>query len=322
MSGHSITIIGAGLAGLTLGRCLRQLGIPTIILEKAKIPSQSQYAITLHPWAYRPLLRSLDVDEVTFQSHVSVDPSRATTKGPPGSLRCHRGKLESFLREGQVIRWDHRVEKIELSDGIAIECASAETFRANVLVATDGVHSTVRRLLMPNVALKVLPYVVFYGKRVLDLTKYQNLIEGSMQGKTVTQSQHNDTHLQIAVTEYGDKNVHITYTYSRPARTDDPLHRPDRSADEANQIPEEFYHEIGQLYDLEEAFGHVFNPQKVRKDRVLHWLMRSSLGSSSEIEDLAERGVLLIGDVGLSPFLSALWCLFYIHSPLQKFGCR
>ena len=307
MTSHPITIIGAGLAGLTLGRCLRQRGIPTVILEKAKAPSQSHYAITMHPWAYKPLLRSLDVDEVTFQTYVSIRASRASAKGPPGSLSCHRGKLESFLREDQVIRWDHRVEDIQLStDGTAVKCANTELSLANVLIATDGVHSTARRLLLPNVALKVLPYVVFYGKRVIDLAEHQNLLEVHMQGQTVIQSQHDDTHLQVFIIDYGDKNVHITYTYSRPARADDPLHQPDRSTGEANQIPEEFYHEIDQLYDLGEAFNYVFNSQKVRKDRVLHWLMRSSFGSSSEIEDLAERGVLLIGDVGVFGILSIL----------------
>ena len=311
---HPITIVGAGLAGLTLGRCLQQRGVSTVILEKAKVPSQSQYAVTLHPWAYRLLLRFLHIEDLTFRTDVSVDVPGATAEGPLGSLRCHRGKLESFLREGQVIRWDSRVENIELSaDGITIKCANMESIRADVLVATDGVHSTVRQLLIPNVALKVLPYVVFNGKRVIDLVEYQNLIEVHMRGKTNLQSQHDDTHLQISVIEYGNKNVHLNYTYSRPARADDPLHRPDRSTGEANQIPEAFYYEIDQLSDLGEAFALVFDSQKVRKDRVLHWLMRSSLGSSSEIEVLAQRGVLLIGDVSLFGLLSAHECSFDIQ---------
>ena len=173
-----------------------------------------------------------------------------------------------------------------------------------MVIATDGVHSTVRRLLMPNVAFRVLPYVVFYGKRVIDMTEYQNSIEAHMQGNTFIQSQHDDTYLQISIVEYGVENVHLNYTYSRPARAEDPLHRPDRSTGEANQVPEAFYQEIDRLHDLGHAFAHVFNSQKLRKDRVLHWLMRSSLGSLSEIEDLAERGVVLIGDVGLFGVLS------------------
>ena len=323
MSSHPITIIGAGLAGLTLGRCLRQRGVPTVILEKSKVPSQSQYAITLHPWAYRPLLRLLDVDEVIFQTRVSVDASRTRAKGPPGSMRCHRGKLERFLREGQAIRWDHKVEDIELStDGIAIKCANAETSLANMVIATDGVHSTVRRLLMPDVALKVLPYVIFYGKRVIDLTEYQTSIEAYMQGKTVIQSQHDDTHLQISIIEYGDENVHLSHTYSRLARAEDPLHRPDRSTGEANQVPEAFYHEIDRLHDLGNAFAHVFNSQKMRTDRILHWLMRSSLGSLTEIEDLTERGVLLIGDVGLRLSESTLPVDSCLKTRVPGFGTK
>ena len=31
-------------------------------------------------------------------------------------------------------------------------------------------------------------------------------------------------------------------------------------------------------------------------DRILHWLMRSTLGSPAQVNDLANQGVLLVGD--------------------------
>ena len=309
MSSHPVIIVGAGLAGLTFGRCLRHHGIPTIILEKSKSLPQSNYVITLHPWAYRPLLQVLDVDEVAFRKDISVyASSRAigtplpntvmpSTGAGTSSFRCHRGRLEQFLREGQNIRWDHRLENIDLSaQGITVKIADKEIVKADVLVATDGVHSKVRQLLAPNLALKVLPYVVFNGKRVIGVEDYQKYIESEMQGNTIIQYRHDDVNLEISIIEYEQENVHLSYTYSRPTRPNDVLHRPNRSKEEASQIPEAFYSELDQLADLRGAFTRIFQSSNVRKDRVLHWLMRSSLGTPSDIENLARRGVLLIGD--------------------------
>ncbi|KAL8717184.1 MAG: hypothetical protein Q9225_005546, partial [Loekoesia sp. 1 TL-2023] len=63
MSPNPITIVGAGLAGLTLGRCLRQYGIATVVLERVSSSPTYNYGITLYPWAFRPLLNILQIDE-------------------------------------------------------------------------------------------------------------------------------------------------------------------------------------------------------------------------------------------------------------------
>lgn len=31
----------------------------------------------------------------------------------PGTFRCHRGRLEQFLRENQDIKWEHTIKDIE-----------------------------------------------------------------------------------------------------------------------------------------------------------------------------------------------------------------
>lgn len=89
----------------------------------------------------------------------------------------------------------------------------------------------------------------------------------------------------------------MSYTYSRPAReNNDPLHRPDRLIPGATDIPEKFYEELGALKDLEPPFKAIFDPEEVRDDRVLHWLMRTLTPDPGEAQRLAEHDVILIGD--------------------------
>lgn len=73
MSQSSVAILGSGLGGLTLGRCLRKKGISSVIYERASSVSRHAYGITLKPWAYKPLLGITQIDELTFRGHVAVD---------------------------------------------------------------------------------------------------------------------------------------------------------------------------------------------------------------------------------------------------------
>lgn len=309
MSMPPITIAGAGLAGLTLGRCLTQKGIPNILLEKVSSSPRYNYGITLHPWAYQPLLNVLQIDEASFRERLSVDASRggmgsisgnALLTGvdtSPGTFRCHRGRLEQFLREGQDIRWEHTIEDIETTpQKVIVRIQNEQVIESDVLIGTDGVHSQVRKLLAPEIQPRVLPFVVFNGKRRMSLDSFQNIVAPQMQGLSVIQCRQEDIVFQIAMNQYTATDVGLDYTYSRPARQNDPLHKPDRPIPGATDIPEEFYAELQRLKDLGKAYKEIFDVTKVKQDRVLHFLMRSTLGTEQEIKDLTDRGVLLVGD--------------------------
>lgn len=309
MSISPIVIAGAGIAGLTLGRCLKHKNIPTLIIERVSSPPRNNYGITLHPWAYRPLLAALQMDESTFRDMLSVDANRGGSGAMAGDLmstsidttsgtfRCHRGRLERLLREGQDIRWGHAIEDIGTLPGeIKVNILREAPIESKILIGADGVHSKVRKSLAPNMQVKVLPYVVFNGSRKMAVYEYKRTIRPQMQGYTVIQSRRDDVVLQISVKNFSTDDIDVGYTYSRPARRKDPLHNPNRPVTGAMDIPEAFYVELGDLKELGQAFAEIFEAGRVRKDRVLHWLMRSSLGTKDDIQDLADQGVLLVGD--------------------------
>ena len=309
MSIPPITIAGAGLAGLTLGRCLTQKGIPSILLERVSSSPRYNYGITLHPWAYQPLLNVLQMDESSFRERLSVDATRggmgsisgdALVTGvdtTPGTFRCHRGRLEQLLQEDQDIKWEHTIKDIETTPRkVIVRIQNEQAIESDVLIGTDGVHSQVRKSLAPDIQLKVLPFVVFNGKRRMPLDSFQDTVAPQMQGLSIIQCRQEDVVLQIAMNQYTATDAGIDYTYSRPARQKDPLHKPNRPIPGATDIPEEFYTELQELKDLGQAYKEIFDVTKVRQDRILHFLMRSTLGTEQEIKELTDRGVLLVGD--------------------------
>ncbi|KAL8829306.1 MAG: hypothetical protein Q9170_006227 [Blastenia crenularia] len=309
MSPYPIAIVGAGLAGLTLGRCLRQHGVAAVVLERVSSSPRYNYAITLHPWAFQPLLNILQMDEGLFREKLAIDSVRhGTGKVPEGALapginadsatfRCHRGRLEKLLQEGQDIRWGHTVQDVTTSSqGIVVQLKDAKPLDAKVLIGTDGVHSQVRKSLAPHIELKVLPFVVFNGKRQFTRAEYQDQFASKMQNAAIVHSNHGDIILEISINDYTLEHVDVSYTYSRPARHNDPLHKPDRPIPRATDIPEDFYRELDTLNDLQQPFNIIFDSSKVRRDRVLHWLMRSTLGSLTEVRRLAKQSILLVGD--------------------------
>jgi 2-polyprenyl-6-methoxyphenol hydroxylase-like FAD-dependent oxidoreductase len=301
MAQQPINIIGAGIGGLTLGRCLLTRGIPTVLYEKKPSSARHSYAITLHSSSYQPLLKVLGIDESTFKRRVAVDgalggngaidPRLLVYQNEPEpertSFRAHRGKLEQLLREGLNIQWESAVDKAE------------DVLHGHCVVGTDGPHSSTRKSISPTSTtdLKVLPFVAFNGKRRVPRTLFDKVYAPAMKGTSVIESKQKNTVLSISINEKTIDMISISWIYSRPSRgASDPLYQPNRPLSGATDIPEEFYQEVGALQKLEQPFREVFDQEKLRLERVLHWLMRTCLVSLPDLLELGRRGIFLIGD--------------------------
>jgi len=275
MTPQPIYILGAGISGLTLGRCLKSKGIPAILFEKRESPLRHDYGIMLHSWAFKPLLKTLDMDESTFRHQLAVD----TNKGSSGhiakvsnsaSFRAHCGRFESMLREDLNIKWGHQYEhSTPIGAGRILSFKNQNQVSSKLAIDTCGVHSRTRKQLSNESQLKVVPYVVFRGTRRIPGHHFKGTYAPFFKDATMIETRKSDTNFHISIDGYQKDSeiVDISYIYSRPARlNDDPLHRHGREKDEASKIPEDFYQEVSGLSDIESPFEETFDVQSMRED--------------------------------------------------------
>ncbi|KAI0885924.1 FAD/NAD(P)-binding domain-containing protein [Annulohypoxylon maeteangense] len=311
MSQQPIRIIGAGIGGLTLGRCLLKHGVPAVLYERMPSTPRHGYGITLHASSYRPLLEVLGLDEWTFRRRIAVDgsvggsgnidPELLVYPGkidPSSSFRAHREKLEKLLRQGLDVQWENALEKVEETpSGVALCLQSTQKLESTCVIGVDGPHSNTRKSLSPNTPLKVLPYVAFNGKRHVKRALFDEVYAPAIRGSNLVETRLGDVVLTVFVNEKQADAVNVGWTYSRPARgSTDMLHKPNRPVSGATDIPEEFFQEIEALQELRQPFKEIFDAEKLRMERVLHWLMRTVLVSHQELCTFVGKGVFFMGD--------------------------
>jgi 2-polyprenyl-6-methoxyphenol hydroxylase-like FAD-dependent oxidoreductase len=173
-----------------------------------------------------------------------------------------------------------------------------EKVESAFIVDTSGVHSTIRKPLLPNSQLNVLPYVVFRGTRRLDQDTFRENYALYFKNENVIETRKGDILLQIWV-NYHDQDtgtVDISHVYFRPAQASDPLHRPGRGLDDSVDILSVFFTEVSQFSGLDQPFQEPFNGEAILEDRILHWLTKTILVPLSELKRLSEKVVFLIGD--------------------------
>ncbi|KAF3043909.1 hypothetical protein E8E11_000279 [Didymella keratinophila] len=308
MSQPTISIVGAGIGGLTLGRCLLQRGIRAVLYEKAPSSPRHTYAITLQPASYRPLLKVLNIDESTFKSRVAVDAGiggsgNINSEGygyrnlEASSFRAHRGKFEELLREGLDIRWEHTLESVKTDGSPTLNFANGQSVTDDVVIGVEGPHSAIRKQLLPSANPDILPYVAFNSKRRIPRDIFDDVYAATFKDTSVVEVRHGDVVLNISINEATEEQVSISWIYSRPARgSSDALHKPNRPNAAAKDIPQDFFTEVQGLKGLSQPFADVFDAEKLRKERILHWLMRSVLVPKDELKQLGQNDILLMGD--------------------------
>ncbi|CZT01501.1 uncharacterized protein RCO7_02096 [Rhynchosporium graminicola] len=349
-----IHIIGAGIGGLTLARCFRNRGIQAVIFEKNPSPAKHNYGISLQPWAWRLLVKELGIEEGRLLGRVAVDgdgdggsrglkyldSDSRSAFGEDGRgvvpLRAHRGRLEGLLREGLegTVRWGHVLRDVEMGgdgNGIGNRMGGVLRFedkpdiRSLLVVDTSGVHSSVRKSLLPATELNVLPYVVFRGTRRIERKVFEEVYEAAFERGTVLKTRVGEVLLQIWIDDVKEEGgrVDLSIVYSRPSKDNDPLHRPGRDLSQASDISEAFFEEVSKLslQGLGQPWKDAFAVDDVRKARTLHWLMRDVLVERRELDRLGREGVVFIGDSAHAlPILGGEGANFAIRDAVELAG--
>jgi salicylate hydroxylase len=164
---YDVTIVGAGIGGLTAAIMLDDIGLDVCIVEQAKGLSEVGAGIQVAANATR-LLQGIGVDlraAVVPEARVSrrytgelLEVQEINDKDMrfgANHLLMHRADLLASLigrleRGNAVLRLGAKVVEVTQESGSAnVVLADGDRIRASVVVGADGIHSTVRKSVFP-----------------------------------------------------------------------------------------------------------------------------------------------------------------------------
>lgn len=171
MSGR-LLIVGGGIAGFGLARALSLRGVPCRLVERLPAPPGSGLGLNLPGNAVRALAALGLADEVVDRGmrirrreyrnqagRLLFAVNEEAFWGEVGPSVClRRGDLLDILRAStpQLIpRWDTPLVLAELVDeAVRVQLGSGPTETYDLVVGADGVHSSVRRVVIPEDSLR------------------------------------------------------------------------------------------------------------------------------------------------------------------------
>lgn len=166
---NRLLVVGGGIAGFGMVRALLLRGVPCFVVERLPAPSGSGLGLNLPGNAVRALANLGLADEVIrsgvpiqrreYRNHVgrllfAVDESAFWADIAP-SVCLRRGHLLEILRNATkevTPRWNTPVVLAEpAGDGVRVQLgAEAVTESYDFVVGADGVHSSLRRAVVPT----------------------------------------------------------------------------------------------------------------------------------------------------------------------------
>lgn len=167
-----VLIAGGSLGGLTTALTLRDAGCDVEVYERSRSPLEGRGAgIVLHPATIRYFIESdaMDVGRVSSKADWLryLDRSGDTVHEAPcrywftSYYTLHKGLLDCFDQTRYHLGAGMTGFR-QNDDTVALELSEAEV-SGDLLVCADGIHSTARRLLLPDVAPRYAGYVGWRG---------------------------------------------------------------------------------------------------------------------------------------------------------------
>ncbi|KAK7006157.1 FAD/NAD(P)-binding domain-containing protein [Favolaschia claudopus] len=182
-SGLKISIVGAGIAGLTAALALRRNGHQVQIFEAYQNKKEVGAALSVPVNALRVLdflqIRRENLKGVPFQNVVTFDahsgevisvPRPSTGARNPISLLCHRGDLYEELTnlatgegQGPPVKLHLGVKVLDCDpENGTISLLNNQIVQADLVLGADGIHSTVRSNILRDVKTPSLSGVTLF----------------------------------------------------------------------------------------------------------------------------------------------------------------
>ncbi|KAF7892548.1 uncharacterized protein EAF02_000086 [Botrytis sinoallii] len=310
-----VRILGSGLSALTLARSLYEKKIPFKIFTKDSQPEENSnrhdYSILLPVWIVKDLRKLLNIGEKIFQDRLLVPSTRPFPQRTTNTkVRVHRGMLERLLRSRfkDEIEWNCEIKVGSSGSPRLIFPPHVDALEGNITFDCMGVHSPLQ---CPGSCRQISPIVVFRGTVILSKTLWDHKFRDWFPGNTAQiQKKFDRTNLDLIInhTDAQSGEVSLTYIYSRPrldslVGTEDELWKPTRPTYEAASpvLIEKFLDEIKTFRlknDLPGPYNEIFNPETMKENRILHWLLRTYQVDQPELIKLwiGDEKIMKLGD--------------------------
>ena len=173
-----VIIIGGGIGGLATALSLHDIGLKPRIYEQAKKIEPLGVGINLLPHSVRELSElglldklhstGVETDELRFYTQYGLEIQREPRGKRAGynwpQFSIHRGELQMLLHEAVIERLGHQCIKTnhtatditQINNNINVSFIDSATKKnlgaekADIVIAADGIHSTIRSKFYPN----------------------------------------------------------------------------------------------------------------------------------------------------------------------------
>lgn len=185
-----ISIIGAGIGGLTAAIALKQKGFEVEIFEASPDFNKAGSGINLAINAMQVFKRLglyeeistigsytkamlISDENLTLISEVNMKNAEEEFKAKTYAL--HRATLHSILvnrLNGVKIHLDKRLKSInQTTNEVNFTFEDGTSYSSNILIGADGIHSVVRKLIMNNTEIRIAKQVCWRGMVKIDIPK-------------------------------------------------------------------------------------------------------------------------------------------------------
>jgi salicylate hydroxylase len=188
---RTVVVAGAGIGGLTAALALAAHGIGVIVLEQAERLEEVGAGLQLSPNASRILIalglrgalaeRAVAPDAISVRAArhggeiVRIPLGRAAERDGAPYWVIHRADLQAALREAAArqplvdLRLGTACARFATeNDGVRVTTARGDSIAAAALIGADGVHSTVRDRLFPDVRPQSVGTIAWRGTAALE----------------------------------------------------------------------------------------------------------------------------------------------------------